>query len=145
MTLSDLDRRLLALLKANARASVTSLASGLGVSRSTVQDRMARLERRGVITRYTIETTAEGDTESFRAQVFISLSPKHDKAFEKSAQRINGVRSLLTVSGEYDYIIQVVSDSSERLEASIDAVRNLEGVERTNSLFVLSEKFGPLS
>ncbi len=145
MTLSDLDRRLLALLKANARASVTSLASEMGASRSTVQDRISRLERRGVITRYTIETSPEGETEAFRAQVCISVAPKLDKTFERNVRKVKGVRSLLTVSGEYDYIVSVMAETSERLEASIDAIRDLDGVERTNTLFVLSEKFGSLA
>lgn len=144
MTLSDLDRRLLALLKANARASVTALARELGSSRSTVQDRIARLERRGVITRYTIETAAEAGADPFRAQVCISVSPQKDKAFEKNVSRITGVRSLLTVSGEYDYVVQIVSETSEKLETAINALRDLDGVERTHTLFVLSEKFSAL-
>jgi DNA-binding Lrp family transcriptional regulator len=55
-TLDPTDRRLLALLQADAREPVSSLARKLDLARSTVQERIARLERTHVIAGYTIRT-----------------------------------------------------------------------------------------
>ena len=52
--MDDLDHRLIALLRRNARTPVADLAKALGVARGTVTNRMARLEREGVITGYTL-------------------------------------------------------------------------------------------
>ena len=48
------DRSLIALLRANARESTASLARKLGVARSTVQERLTRLEKDGTIAGYTV-------------------------------------------------------------------------------------------
>ena len=52
--MDDIDRQLIGLLLIDARASVASLAKALGVSRGTVQNRMARLSANGTIVGYTV-------------------------------------------------------------------------------------------
>ena len=66
------DKALLALLSANSRESTAELARKLELSRSTVKDRMQRLERQGVISGYTIRYNEDNASGQIRAQVMIS-------------------------------------------------------------------------
>ena len=52
--MDDLDRKLLALLRTDARASTSALARKLSITRSTLQSRLQRLEKNGIITGYTV-------------------------------------------------------------------------------------------
>ena len=59
MKLTPADQQLLSLLRENARAPTAELARRLGLSRTTVQSRIERLERQGVITGYTVRVSEE--------------------------------------------------------------------------------------
>lgn len=59
-TLDDTDRQLLSLLQANARESTATLARRLGLARTTVVSRIARLEREGVVAGYGVRLAIEG-------------------------------------------------------------------------------------
>src|ERR1051326_5110407 len=72
----DTDAKLIALLKANAREPTASLARKLGLARSTVQERIARLERQGAIKGYTVRLSDEAAAGKLRAVVMISTDPQ---------------------------------------------------------------------
>src|SRR5215472_45506 len=67
----DSDAKLLALLRANAREPTASLARKLNLARSTVQERIARLEREGTIKGYTVRLADAADERKLRAVVMI--------------------------------------------------------------------------
>ena len=69
--MDDTDSALLALLKANARLSVAALAQALGLARTTVQSRIERLERQGVITGYTVKLSAAATPPLIRATALV--------------------------------------------------------------------------
>ena len=73
---SDPDQALLTLLRENARASAAELARRLGVSRTTVQSRIERLERKGVIAGYSVKLSADYERSLIHAHVLITVSPK---------------------------------------------------------------------
>ena len=93
------DTKLLALLKANAREPTASLARKLGLARSTVQERIARLEREGAIKGYTVRLSEEAETRSLRAVVMITADPKQADRVSAELKRMAEVRSLSAVSG----------------------------------------------
>ncbi len=135
------DRELIRLLQADARATTTSLASELGLSRATVQSRMARLEAQGVIRGYTVRVSYEIEQRQIRAHVMISIYPKQNSEVATALVKQAGVRALYAISGEYDLIAIIAAESTEEIDQIIDAIGQLEGVERTNSSIVLSTKF----
>lgn len=139
--MDELDTRLLELLTENSRASITSLAGQLGVARATVQERMQRLERNGPLRGYTIRVAPEYSRQQISAQVMIAADPKKQAQLCRALQKMPKVRSLYTVSGQYDLIALVRDNSTQELDASLDAIGDLDGVERTISSIVLSTKF----
>jgi DNA-binding Lrp family transcriptional regulator len=139
-SLDATDRALLALLRENARASTTELARKLDLSRTTVQSRMERLQRQRVIAGYTIVVPDELEAGLVRAHVMITLEPKRSAAIEVALRKIAEVRILHSVSGPFDLIAIVAAASIGELDALIDRIGRLDGVERTTSAIVLSTR-----
>jgi DNA-binding Lrp family transcriptional regulator len=134
------DRRLLSLLRENARAPVTELARKLGLSRTTVQSRIERLERQGVITGYAVRVADEHEEGLLRAHVMVTLKPKLAPAVEASLRPIAEVRALYSVSGSFDQIVVLAARTAAEMNALIDRIGALDGVERTTSAIVLSTR-----
>ena len=141
MPIRDTDAKLIALLRAHAREPTASLARKLGLARSTVQERIARLEREGTIKGYTVRLADEAESRKLRAIVMISADPKQAERVTAELRRMPEVRSLSAVAGAYDMMALVETDTTARMDASLDRIGNAAGVARTVSSIVLSEKF----
>lgn len=134
------DERLLALLEADARASITALAGKLKLARSTVQDRLTRLERAGIIRGYTIRRADGRTARLIRAQVMLSADPKLAERIVADLKALPELKRLVTVSGEFDLIAEIAADTTERLDTLLDHIGRLKGVQRTMSSIILSVK-----
>jgi DNA-binding Lrp family transcriptional regulator len=136
-----IDVQLIAALRANGRASTAELARLVGRSRTSVQSRLARLERDGVITGYAVRVAAEHDLGAVRAHVMIKVSPAAARAVAAALQAIPQVRVLHSVSGEVDLIAVAATATVGEMDQVIDRIGVIAGVERTNSSIILSTKF----
>ncbi|MCK1348481.1 MULTISPECIES: Lrp/AsnC family transcriptional regulator [unclassified Bradyrhizobium] len=140
MNITDRDRELLNLLGENARAPVASLAKKLGLSRTTVQARLYRLEREGVITGYGPRLSDAYSSSLVRAHVMITLAPKVLAEVCCSLQGIGAVKSVHSVSGSFDLIAVVQAPSISELDQLVDEIGMINGVERTLSSIILSTR-----
>jgi DNA-binding Lrp family transcriptional regulator len=140
-TVDDVDEHLLARLRENARAPVAELARSLGLSRTTVQSRLARLERAGVIAGYAVKLSEAYQAGRVHAFVLLTVEPKQAAALTAALKRMPGVRRLQSVSGPFDMIAAVEASGVAEMDALIDEIGAVKGVERTNSSIVLSTKF----
>ena len=102
MPIDPTDRQLLTLLTENARAPVAELGRKLGLSRTTVQSRIERLERRGVIAGYTARLSEDYEKGQVKAHVLITALPKLAARVEAELRRIPEIRTLHSVSGQFD-------------------------------------------
>jgi len=132
------DRELLTLLQANARASTADLARRLGIARTTVVARLARLEASAAIVGYTVRLGLSERERSVEAFVGITVSPKSGREVVKRLTRLPELRQLASVSGEFDYMAVLQAESTVRLDALLDEIGEIEGVLRTNSSVVLA-------
>ena len=137
----DVDAALINLLRENARASMAELARKLGLSRTTVQSRIERLERRGVIAGYGVRLAPDYERSLVRAHILVNVSPKLSAAVAAELRRMTEVRSLHSVSGNFDMIIMAEAPSVRDLDRLIDRIGAFEGVERTQSSIILSTRF----
>jgi DNA-binding Lrp family transcriptional regulator len=141
MPMDDLDEHLLARLRDNARAPVAELARALGLSRTTVQSRLAKLERTGVIAGYAVRLAGAYEGARVHAFVMLTVEPKQAAAVTSGLKRLPGVRRLQSVSGPFDMIATVEAAGVAEMDAVIDEIGAMKGVERTNTSLVLSTKF----
>ena len=139
-TLDETDRNLIALLQLSARESVANLARKLGVARTTVVARLARLEQNGVIAGYTVKLGQEVTDNALRAYVGITIEPKAARDVLKHFKRMPEIELLCSVSGEFDYVAWLRATSAERLDQLLDEIGQIEGVSRTTTSIVLARK-----
>jgi DNA-binding Lrp family transcriptional regulator len=138
--LSNAEQALLSLLRVNARASTAELARRLGVSRTTVQSRIERLEQRGIITGYGVRLSPDYEQGLVRAHVLLTVTPKLADKVVRSLQALPPVRTLHSVSGNFDMIVIVDAPSIRHLDALLDEIGAMDGVERTSSSIILSTR-----
>jgi DNA-binding Lrp family transcriptional regulator len=139
--MDSIDDRLLLALRENGRASTTELARLVGRSRTSVQSRIERLEKRGVIVGYGVRLAPEHALGAVRAHVMIKIGPKEARAVTAALRAISQVKILHSVSGEADLIAVAAAGSVAEMDQVIDQIGELEGVERTHSSIILSTKF----
>jgi len=138
--LSEAEQALLSLLRSNARASTAELARQLGVSRTTVQSRIERLEQRGIISGYGVKLAADYEQGLVKAHVLLTVTPKLADKVVRALQALPQVRTLHSVSGNFDMIVIVDAPSIRDLDALLDQIGAMDGVERTSSSIILSTR-----
>lgn len=138
--LTPKDEELIALLRVNAREPVAALARKLGLSRTTVQDRLRRLEESGTIAGYSVRLGAEKAQDGIRAFITIAIEPRKQVEAAKLIMRSPQVESLHTVSGKYDLVAQVKAANSEAMDKLIDELGAVPGVNRVETAVILSTK-----
>jgi DNA-binding Lrp family transcriptional regulator len=139
-TITEKDKALLALLKLNAREPVASLARKLGVSRTTIQDRLRRLERDRIIEGYAVKLSDKIAARGIRAFVSIEIMPRRQIEVTRRLAKFPAVEGLYAVSGRYDLIALVAIDDMEALNSLLDSVAEFDGVTGTDSFIILSTK-----
>ena len=138
--MDDLDEHLLARLRDDARAPVAELARALGLSRTTVQAKIERLERDGVIAGYGVRLSDAYESGLVRAHVLITIAPKTLARITAELNAILEVKTLHSVSGTFDLIAVVQAASIAELDHLIDRIGEIDGVERTLSSIILSTR-----
>jgi DNA-binding Lrp family transcriptional regulator len=138
LALDELDRRLIARLQANARAATADLARHLGVARTTVVARLARLEKGGAIVGYTVRLAATEGEQGVQAYVNLAVSPKAARAVIDRLSLLPELRQLAAVSGEFDYLAVLRAPTTQRLDALLDEIGEIDGVLRTTTSLLLA-------
>ena len=144
-TMSTLDRfdlDLLAALSADPRATVVALAERLGLSRNTVQARMARLERAGVFLSYerAISSTALG----FPIEAFISAIVRQADLPRITAElaHVPEIVQVHGLSGQVDLLVRVACRDTQHLFDTDARILAIDGIERTETSLVMGEVIG---
>nr|WP_061978955.1 Lrp/AsnC family transcriptional regulator [Aureimonas sp. AU40] len=140
MDLTVKDRELLALLGENARMPVATLAKRLGVSRTTAQARLERLERIGVIAGYGVRLSEAYASSLVRAHILVTIAPKSLSEVTAAMGKVQAVTELHSISGAFDLIAIIAAPSIAELDQRIDEIGAIEGVERTQSSIILSTR-----
>jgi DNA-binding Lrp family transcriptional regulator len=134
------DQELLGLLRLNAREPVASLARKLSLSRTTVQDRLRKLEETGAIAGYSVKLGKAGQTEGISAMITLGVEPKRQIEMAKLLARVPQVETLYTVSGKIDFVAMVKTLTSEDMDKLIDQFGQLPGVTDIETAVILSTK-----
>ena len=106
-----------------------------------MQERVARLERDGIIAGYTVRLNEDPFLGGLQSHIMLTVDPKHFNTVVVSLKAMPEVLSCVAVSGAYDLIALAASPSTEDMDSLLDEIGSLPGVARTNSLVVLSTKF----
>ena len=138
--MDELDRNILALLGADARMSVATLARRLKVARSTIQARLERLETTGIIAGYTLKLGEEARQGRLRASVLLTIEPRAQAAILSRLKQIAEVERVFTTSGRFDLLMQLAAPNTQVLDQVLDQIGALTGVKSSESLIHLSTR-----
>ena len=131
--MDEFDHKLLALLRADARASVAVLAHRLGVARTTITNRMARLEKSGMIVGYTVQLRPQAQQDTISA--WMSIAVEGNQAREVIARLLGepGVSSLHDTNGRWDLLAEVRAVTLDGLAGVLERVRLIRGISATET------------
>ncbi|MFN4156027.1 MAG: Lrp/AsnC family transcriptional regulator [Paracoccaceae bacterium] len=138
--MDDLDRNIIALLRADARLSLAMLARRLKVARSTIQARLERLEDSGTIAGYTLKLGQGADPNRLRATVLLTIEPRTQAALLTRLKSISEVERVFTTSGRVDLLLQIACPNTQVLDQVLDQIGAMTGVHSSESLIHLSTK-----
>ncbi len=138
--MDETDEKLLGLLTQNARTPVATLAASLGLARSTVQSRLDRLEREGVIAGFTLRLGEAARGERIRATALLQIEPMTLPAVLSRLKALPEVRAAYTASGRFDLIVRLSAPATHALDLALDAIGNVPGVKSSESLIHLSTR-----
>ena len=136
--MDNVDRRLVALLRENARASIASLAKELGVARGTVQNRMSRLERDGTIVGYSVRLKPQVEEHRIRALMTIAVEGNRIDAVIASLRGDPAVGALHSTNGRWDIVAELRADSLASFDQVLGRIRQLDGIASTETSLLLS-------
>ncbi|AQW31595.1 AsnC family transcriptional regulator [blood disease bacterium A2-HR MARDI] len=137
-SLDDTDRELIGLLRDNARLSIVTLAKKLRVARATVQNRIARLERDGVIVGYTVRLRPNVDTQRIRAITCIAVEGNRATEIRRRLTGHPNVVALHTTNGRWDLVAELRTDTLEAFDTVLNELRLIDGIANTETSILLS-------
>jgi DNA-binding Lrp family transcriptional regulator len=136
--LDDLDRKLVALLRADSREAASTLAAKLKVSRGTVQNRIDRLRARGVIQGFTIRTRPELEANRIRAIMCIAIEGERSGAVIKALRGLPEVDKVHTTNGRWDLVAELDTETLADFSRTLDRIRMVEGIASTETSILLA-------
>ena len=139
--LDQTDRKLSALLKEDARRKYSELGEAVHLSPPAVHERVKKLERVGTISRYTIEIDPERLGLALRAFVRIHISRIPCEELARALQAFPEVVECHSSAGEESMLIKVHTTSPSTLEALLNRIRQMPGVERVLTSIILTTHF----
>ena len=136
--MDDTDRRLIALLRENARVPVATLAHLLKVSRGTVQNCIDRLTADGVISGFTVRLKPEAEPQRVRAITMVAVDGEHATAVVKALRGLPEVLALHTTNGRWDIVVELGVDSLEAFDHALQHIRLVKGISSSETSLLLS-------
>ena len=135
--MDDLDRRLIALLRADARQPVAAMAQALKVSRATVQNRIDRMIARGEIAGFTVRLHPEAEAGRVRAIMMIDVEGERSTAVLRALRQRPEVERVHTTNGRWELVVELNTPTLAEFSQALDAIRLIEGISSSETSILL--------
>jgi DNA-binding Lrp family transcriptional regulator len=139
--MDDTDRTLIRLLRENARASISALAAGAGVSRGTVQNRLARLQADGTIQGFSLRLRAGEATAQVRAIMMVEVVGSRMAAVIRALRGLPELAALHSTNGRWDLVVELAAENLAAFDAVLRRVRLIDGIANSETSLLLSDRF----
>tara|TARA_B100001971_G_C17946153_1_gene410183 strand:+ start:229 stop:651 length:423 start_codon:yes stop_codon:yes gene_type:complete len=131
----QIDEKIIKALKENSRKTYVEIGKAVGLSEGAVRNRVQSLINTGTIRKFTVEVAP---SIRVRSLTMISVDPSVPTyTISKKVEDLSGIESIYEVTGEYDIICVVSQRDIEGLNQTIEEIRKLDGVAKTNTVIVL--------
>lgn len=137
--LDEIDRRLIELLRSDARLPAVALARRLSVARATVQNRIDKLIAQGVLLGFTIRLRSDTETGAVRALASLEIRSGDAKAVLGLLKRVPEVRRIYSTNGRWDKVVELNATDLAALDRAIADIRTIRGVSHSETSILLTE------
>jgi DNA-binding Lrp family transcriptional regulator len=136
--LDDVDQRLIACLRHDARRSISDLAQELGLSRATVRARINRLERNRDILGYSVIVRGDADASPVRGIMMIEIEGRSTDQVIKALSGFSEIMAIHTTNGRWDLLIEFGAQDLTALDAVLRRIRLLPAIRASETNLLLS-------
>lgn len=137
--MDETDRRLIQLLRENARLPTVTLARRLGVSRGTVQNRIDRLMTAGVLLGFTVRLRGDAETGAVRAITALEVRSADTKAVVAALKRMPDVGRIHSTNGRWDLVVEINAADLATLDRVLHEIRDVKGVSASETSILLAD------
>lgn len=142
MQLDDTDRKLIALLRHDARAPVSTLAVDLKLSRATIKTRIDRLVENNIIQGFTVVLKAGAESARVKAVMLVEIEGQWTDKLSKRLVGIPQVRTIYSTNGRWDLVVEIETETLEEFDTVLREIRALEGIITSETNLLLSRRKG---
>jgi len=137
--MDSIDIEILKLLQKNARVTASEIASEVSLSVPAISERIKKLDSSGIIQKYTIILSTQKMNKNLVAYMFISLkNPNYIEGFVELVENENEIIECDYLAGDYDYLIKIITKDTKSLEAVLNRIKTVTGVQKTKTIVTLS-------
>ncbi|MCL4154148.1 UNVERIFIED_CONTAM: hypothetical protein GTU68_043733 [Idotea baltica] len=136
--MDDMGSKLIAALRHDARASLSDLAIGLGVSRTTLRARLARLQQSGEIVGFSVVTRADVAQDPVRGLMMIGIEGRGATRIKRQLAGMPELRAIHSTNGRWDLIVEIGTVTLAEFDKVLDRIRRLDGVVSSETSLLLS-------
>jgi DNA-binding Lrp family transcriptional regulator len=134
------DRRILDVLRADSRLSVSEIAAQANVSRANAYQRLARLRADGVIRRFTVDVDHRALGHTITAFILMDIDQHAWRRVEATVSELPGVEYVALTTGTFDVVALVRAENMETLrDVVLERLQSIPEVRSTQTSFVLEE------
>ncbi|WP_299653407.1 Lrp/AsnC family transcriptional regulator [uncultured Tateyamaria sp.] len=138
--MDDIDNRLIAALRHDARASLSDLSTRLGLSRTTVRTRIEKLQARGDIVGFTVVLKADTARDPVRGLMMIGIERRGTERIIRQLGGMIEVREIHSTNGRWDVIVEIGTETLEQFDDVLFRIRRLDGVVASETSLLLSTR-----
>jgi Lrp/AsnC family transcriptional regulator, regulator for asnA, asnC and gidA len=144
--LDDLDMKILSALYSDASVSVPKLSKDMGINLSVLYSRIKRLQKRGVIEKFTVQVNEDRLGMGAGALAGLNIDPKQREIVLKEVEKVEGVRLIREVTGRFDILVNLKGQSLDELHRAVyDVIGKIPGVMHTEVFMEVSRRAPPVS
>lgn len=138
--MDETDRRLIAALRKDGRASLARLSADLGLARNTVRSRIERLVERGEIAGFTVLTRSDIATHPVRGLMMLEIAGRGTEKIARWLRQMPQVQAVHSTNGAWDLIAEVGTETLEDFDRVLTEIRRQEGITTSETSLLLSTR-----
>ncbi len=138
--MDETDRALISALRHDARASLSDLAAGLGVSRTTVRSRLEKLQRSGEIVGFSAVLKADAARDPVRGLMMLGIEGRGTDRILRQLNGLSAVRASHTTNGRWDIIVEIGAPTLEEFDRVLSHIRRMDGIVSSETNLLLSTR-----
>ncbi|NNE52269.1 MAG: Lrp/AsnC family transcriptional regulator [Sulfitobacter sp.] len=138
--MDEMDNRMIAVLRQDARMPLSDLAARLDISRATARARLVRLQERGDIVGFTVVTAADVAPDPVRGLMMIGIEGRGTERISRQLGTMAQVRAVHSTNGRWDVIVEIGTETLEEFDAVLSRIRRLEGIVASETSLLLKTR-----